>query len=125
MEVNSLVSPSSFRLNQPETNQSLQPENKEKLDETAKLTEANKEYKEKNKEEDRDLLGNHVESLNKMMEAKYTTLKFNLHEDTNRFYVQVVDQISSKVVREIPQKEFLDMISKMMDYMGLLVDKKA
>ncbi|MFD1736756.1 flagellar protein FlaG [Bacillus salitolerans] len=76
----------------------------------------------KDKKED---LKDKVDQTNKMLELNYTSLKFEVHDETNRVAVSVVDQESKKVIREIPEKEFLDMFAKMMDYLGLLVDKKA
>ena len=66
-----------------------------------------------------------VDQTNKLFEVNYTAVKFNVHEDTERLMIQVVDKKTDEVVREIPSKEFLDMVSRMVDYMGLMVDQKA
>ncbi|RNB53862.1 flagellar protein FlaG [Brevibacillus gelatini] len=65
-----------------------------------------------------------VESLNKFMQSSTTHLKFTLHEELNEYYVQVVSDIDNTVVREIPSKKMMDMVAKMHEMIGLLVDEK-
>lgn len=65
-----------------------------------------------------------VESLNKFMQSSTTHLKFTLHEQLNEYYVQVVSDIDNTVVREIPSKKMMDMVAKMHEMIGLLVDEK-
>lgn len=66
-----------------------------------------------------------VEGMNDFLHVSYTNLNFELHEETNRYFVQVIEKDTEKVIREIPQKEFLDMFSKMMDYLGIVLDKRV
>ncbi|WP_180994081.1 flagellar protein FlaG [Bacillus sp. Marseille-P3661] len=65
-----------------------------------------------------------IDSMNKLFEINNTSMKFNLHEETDRYYVQIRDQNTQKVIKEIPTKDFLDLIGRVMDYVGLLFDKK-
>lgn len=65
-----------------------------------------------------------VESLNKFMQSSTTHLKFTLHEKLNEYYVQVVSDTDNTVVREIPSKKMMDMVAKMQEMIGLLVDEK-
>ena len=65
-----------------------------------------------------------VNGMNEFLKPKFTSLKFKLHEDLERYYVEVVDQDTQKVVREIPSKELLDMYAKMTEFLGLFIDKK-
>lgn len=65
-----------------------------------------------------------VEGLNKFTEVTFTNLSFKLHEKTERYFVQVVEQGTNEVVREIPQEKFLDMVGQMMEFMGLIIDEK-
>lgn len=91
-----------------------------------KLKEAERESKEKMPEEIKKAdLENNIEGVNKFLEKHLTSLKFQVHEDLNRVFVEVVDQKTKEVVREIPPREFLDMISSMLEHVGLIVDKKV
>ncbi|WP_141432934.1 flagellar protein FlaG [Bacillus sp. 03113] len=65
-----------------------------------------------------------VQGLNKFMQPSHTSLKFELHEKLNEYYVKVVDDKTQQVIREIPSKKLLDMYAAMTDFLGLLVDKR-
>ncbi|RNB85226.1 flagellar protein FlaG [Brevibacillus panacihumi] len=65
-----------------------------------------------------------VESLNKFMQSSSTHLKFTLHEKLNEYYVQIINDHDGTVVREIPSKKIMDMVAKMHEMIGLLVDEK-
>lgn len=66
-----------------------------------------------------------IDSINKFLENNFTSLNFQVHEELDRLFVEVVDSETKEVVREIPPKQFLDMISSMLEYVGLIVDKKV
>ncbi|MEW9109706.1 MAG: flagellar protein FlaG [Cytobacillus gottheilii] len=72
----------------------------------------------------KDYLEEKITDTNNFLEPNFKSVKFQLHEDLNRYYVKVIDSDSKEVVREIPPKEFLDMIAKMTEFLGVLIDKK-
>ncbi|WP_066290409.1 flagellar protein FlaG [Bacillus sp. FJAT-29937] len=65
-----------------------------------------------------------IDGINKVLESNMTSLKFNLHEETNRYYVEVQDQKTKEVIKEIPSKEFLDLMARITEYSGILMDTK-
>lgn len=65
-----------------------------------------------------------VDSLNKFLEASHTSLKFELHEELNEYYVTLVDDVTQEVIKEIPSKKLLDLYAAMTEFVGLVVDKK-
>lgn len=65
-----------------------------------------------------------IETMNQFLEPTHTNMKFELHEELDRYYVTVVDSDSQEVVKEIPPKKLLDAYAKMAEFMGFLVDKK-
>jgi flagellar protein FlaG len=65
-----------------------------------------------------------IEGMNEFLQASNTSLKFELHEKLNEYYVTIVDDITHEVVKEIPSKKMLDMYAAMTEYVGLMVDKK-
>ncbi len=83
-----------------------------------------KKEKEAQQELTKDELKNVVKSLNEFMKPTFTSLNFKVHDELDRYYVEVVDQDTKKVIREIPSKEILDMYAKMTEYLGLFIDKK-
>lgn len=91
-----------------------------------KLKEKQQQIEQKKpKEISKQDLETNIEGVNKFLEKHTTSLKFQVHEDLNRVYVEVVDQKTKEVIREIPPKEFLDMVSSMLEHVGLIVDKKV
>jgi len=54
----------------------------------------------------------------------HANAEFSYHEATKRISVKIVDQDTNEVIREIPPEETLDMISKMWELAGIIVDEK-
>ncbi|RFU69333.1 flagellar protein FlaG [Peribacillus saganii] len=65
-----------------------------------------------------------IESMNRFLQPTHTSLKFQLHEKLNEYYVSVVDDATQEIVREIPSKKLLDFYAAMTDFVGIMVDKK-
>jgi len=66
-----------------------------------------------------------TEELNNFMESMNTNIKFTLHTRTNELMVQVEDNKTHRILKECPAHELLDMVARMRDYVGGLLDKKA
>ena len=66
-----------------------------------------------------------TEAMNRFIGPMHASLKFELHEDLNEYYVTVVDDITGNVLREIPSKKMLDMYAAMVENMALFVDRKV
>ena len=49
---------------------------------------------------------------------------FGIHDATNRVTIKIVDKDTKKVLKEYPPEKTLDMIAKVWEMAGLLVDKK-
>lgn len=73
---------------------------------------------------DKSEMASMVDKLNEFIEPLRTTLKFRMHEKLEDYYVEVVDQETKEVIREIPPKEMLDMYAEMAELMGIIIDKK-
>jgi flagellar protein FlaG len=65
-----------------------------------------------------------VKGLNEFLQPSHTSLKFELHDELQEYYVQIIDERTNEVIREIPPKKLLDMYAAMMEFVGLIVDKK-
>lgn len=63
-----------------------------------------------------------VEELNKKMSNSEAV--FGFHEATNRVTIKIVDKDTKKVIKELPPEKTLDMIAKVWEIAGLLVDEK-
>ncbi|EID45496.1 flagellar protein FlaG [Parageobacillus thermoglucosidasius] len=62
--------------------------------------------------------------LNEFLEIHNRSLKFILHEELNQYYVQVIDDDTEEVIREIPPKKLLDAFYTMQKFLGMIVDEK-
>ena len=63
-----------------------------------------------------------VEEMNKKMAN--SVAQFGIHEETNHITIKIVDKETKKVIKELPPEETLDMIAKVWEMAGLLVDEK-
>lgn len=53
-----------------------------------------------------------------------TECVFDVHEATNRVTIRIIDKTSKEVLKELPPEKTLDMIAKVWELAGLLVDEK-
>ena len=63
-----------------------------------------------------------VEEINK--KSKNSEAKFGFHDDTNRVTIKIVDKETQKVIKEFPPEKTLDMIARVWEMAGLMVDEK-
>ena len=63
-----------------------------------------------------------VNDLNKQM--KNSEAIFGIHEKTNRVTIKIIDKTTKEVIKEYPPEETLDMIAKVWEIAGILVDEK-
>ena len=63
-----------------------------------------------------------VDEINK--KAHNSEAVFGIHEATNRVTIKIVDKDTKKVLKEYPPEKPLDMIAKVWEMAGLLVDQK-
>ena len=63
-----------------------------------------------------------VEEINK--KANNSEAIFGVHEDTNRVTIKIVDKKTKEVIKEFPPDKTLDMIARVWEMAGLMVDEK-
>jgi len=66
-----------------------------------------------------------LESFNDIMKIFNVQLKFSVHEETKRIMVTIKDVETDKIIRQIPPKEILDMVARILEMVGILIDEKA
>lgn len=74
-------------------------------------------------QEQTEMIRKSVEEINKKI-MKNTECKFGIHEKTGRVTIKIVDKETNEVVREVPPEKTLEMIAKVWEFVGLLVDEK-
>lgn len=65
-----------------------------------------------------------VDNINKKAKAVNSEAIFGIHEATNRVMIKIVDKDTKKVIKELPPEKTLDMIAKVWELAGLMVDEK-
>ena len=63
-----------------------------------------------------------LEEINK--KANNSEAVFGIHEETNRVTIKIIDKESKEVIKEFPPEKTLDMIAKVWEMAGLMVDEK-
>lgn len=66
-----------------------------------------------------------TEMLNESAKWTHKRLRFQLHDETERLMVQVLDAETEEVIREIPPEEMLDLASRIHEMIGLFLDEMA
>jgi flagellar protein FlaG len=64
-----------------------------------------------------------IERANKAMQGKTTSFEFSVHEKTKQIMVKVLDQDTGEIIREIPPEKVLDMVARLWEMAGIIVDE--
>lgn len=65
-----------------------------------------------------------ISKANSKVKGNKTRCEFSYNEDTKRVSIKFVDEDTQEVLKEVPPEETLEMIKKMWDLAGLLVDER-
>lgn len=65
-----------------------------------------------------------IEKANKVIFSSNRVLEFSIHEKTKEIMVKVVDSETKEIIREIPPEKILDMVAKLWEMAGILVDER-
>ncbi len=92
------------------------------LTEQNNMSESNKQKKEN--EANAQHLKSAVTQANSKMKHVRTGCEFSYHEETNRVSIKVFDKDTHEVIREIPPEESLEVLEKVWEIAGLLIDER-
>ncbi len=68
-------------------------------------------------------INNALNKLNDTLETYNQHLRFKYFEDAERMMVQVVDMPTQEVIKEIPPEEILEMVSRIKEMVGVILDE--
>ena len=83
------------------------------LSQAKSMSQANNEY-----------LKKAIEEMNRKINNTNEEAIFGVHEDTNRIMIKIVDKDTKEIIKEFPPEKTLDMIAKVWEMAGILVDEK-
>jgi len=66
-----------------------------------------------------------VKKLNNFLQDEGTHAEYSIHKELHRLMIKIIDNETNKVILEVPPKKIVDMVAKMCELAGILVDKKA
>lgn len=93
------------------------------------LSRYTQEMKEKQKKVQSDdlleRLEKKVNQLNETVEIFDKRIHFEIHEETERIMVQVIEKETDEVISEIPPEKILDLVARIEEMIGLIIDKKV
>ena len=73
---------------------------------------------------EKDNVNEAIEKLKHAGEIFNRRLDFRVDEETNRVVVKVVDTATDKVIKEIPSEQLLQLVAKIQEMIGILVDEE-
>jgi len=74
-------------------------------------------------QEDNEKIRKAISEMTKNVKSNAEAV-FGIHDKTNRVTIKMVDKDTKKVIKEFPPDETLDMIAKVWEIAGIMVDEK-
>lgn len=65
-----------------------------------------------------------IEKANKTFDSTACSFEFSIHEQTKQIMVKVIDKETKEVIREFPPEKILDMVAKMWEVAGIIIDER-
>lgn len=65
-----------------------------------------------------------IEKANKAITGATCNFEYSIHEGTKEIMVKVINKETQEVIREIPPEKILDMVAKMWELAGIVVDER-
>lgn len=65
-----------------------------------------------------------INKINRTVDAFNFSLRFEVHDESNRIMVQVIDKETDELIREIPPERLLRLAAQIQDMIGLLLDTR-
>ena len=89
------------------------------------FTQAQEKYAETEEkiQEDNEKVRKAISEMTKNVKSNAEAV-FGIHDKTNRVTIKMVDKDTKKVIKEFPPEETLDMIAKVWEIAGIMVDEK-
>lgn len=76
------------------------------------------------KEPSKNTIDSVVSEVNQKMRMKKTRCEYSYDEPTKRVSIKVYDKDTDKLIREVPPEKSLEMLQKMWELAGIIVDEK-
>ncbi|MFE5324108.1 flagellar protein FlaG [Paenibacillus sp. NPDC056579] len=65
-----------------------------------------------------------IEKANKALAGVEKSFQYSVHEKTGDIIVKVINQDTKEVIREIPPEKLIDLVVKLQEISGVIIDEK-
>lgn len=66
-----------------------------------------------------------IQKLNDFLQTQNTHVEYEVHKGFGDIMIKIIDNNTKKVIKEMPPKKILDMVEKLCELSGVMMDKKA
>ncbi|MDI3534657.1 MAG: flagellar protein FlaG [Thermosediminibacterales bacterium] len=66
-----------------------------------------------------------IEKANTSLELAQTRFEFSIHEKTHEIIVRVYNKETDELIREIPPEKILDLVAKIWEMAGIIIDERV
>lgn len=66
-----------------------------------------------------------IEQAVKALQGPTTSLEVSIHDKTHTIMVKVLNKETGELIREIPPEKTLDLVAKMMEIAGIIIDERV
>ncbi|MBD5588076.1 flagellar protein FlaG [Clostridium botulinum] len=66
-----------------------------------------------------------VDKLNKLLEGQDIRLEYEIYGKFRDLTIRLIDTKTKEVIKEIPPRKIIDMVAKLCEMAGVLIDEKA
>ncbi|MFF2448108.1 flagellar protein FlaG [Neobacillus sp. NPDC058068] len=66
---------------------------------------------------------NALNDFNKVFKPSH--LEFRLHEASGKYFVNIIDDGTQEVLKQIPSEDFLEMVAAAKEQQGIIIDKRV
>lgn len=94
------------------------------LQQQQQQTAGNRQQPAVNKQETPEQLKKMIAEMNKKINKTNEEAVFGVHEETNRVMIKIQDKDTKEVIKEFPPEKTLDMIARLWEMAGILVDER-
>ncbi|APH18597.1 flagellar protein FlaG [Clostridium botulinum] len=68
---------------------------------------------------------NSIDKLNKLLEGQDIRLEYEIYGKFRDLTIRLIDTKTKEVIKEIPPRKIIDMVAKLCEMAGVLIDEKA
>lgn len=65
-----------------------------------------------------------VDAINSALNVMEKDVNLKIHPETNRVIVQIIDAETNQVIKEIPPEKILNLVLKLEELLGFVIDEK-